>query len=71
MIAVPLIRENVEWIVVEQPIAVSPDLMRAMKELTYGGSSDSRITKNVRPQVSLGDRDVFKINPLLDAEVFV
>ena len=52
--------ECVVWIVLTQPVGVSPQCLARMRELRYGGQGTPRMGTNARTVVSLGDRKVYR-----------
>jgi len=60
-LTIPDYRENVQWIVMEDPISLSPKALAAMKDLSFGSEHDKKITYNTRPQAPLHDRQVTRV----------
>ena len=50
-----------QWIVMEDPISLSPKALAAMKDLSFGSEHDKKITYNTRPQAPLHDRQVTRV----------
>ncbi|XP_055890705.1 carbonic anhydrase-like isoform X2 [Biomphalaria glabrata] len=50
--------ESVQWIVLKDPISVSPEQIRALRNLCCDENGSKRIIENFRPPLPLGEREL-------------
>nr|WDW26072.1 cytosolic carbonic anhydrase [Lymnaea stagnalis] len=50
--------ESVQWIVLQEPISVSPEQIRALRNLCCDENGSKRIINNYRPPLPIGEREL-------------